>query len=152
MIKFGNLISGSSAFSTFTLNIWKFTFHVLLEPGLENFEHYFASLWDECNCMVVWTFFGIAFLWGAMKTDLLQSTAEFSKFAGIWVQYFTSSFRMEFHHSTGIPSLSLVLFVVILCKAHLISHSRQVSDHTIVVVWVMKFFCTVLLCIPATSS
>ena len=31
--------------------------------GLENFEHYFASMWDECNCAVVWTFFGIAFLW-----------------------------------------------------------------------------------------
>ena len=39
----GNLISGSSAFSKFSLNIWKFTVHVLLKPGLENFEHYFAS-------------------------------------------------------------------------------------------------------------
>ena len=56
----GNLISGSSAFSEFSLNIWKFTVHVLLKPGLENFEHYFASVWDECNCVVVWTFFGIA--------------------------------------------------------------------------------------------
>ena len=42
----GNLISGSSAFSKSSLNIWKFTVHVLLKPGLENFEHYFASLWD----------------------------------------------------------------------------------------------------------
>ena len=40
----GNLISGSSAFSKSSLNIWKFTVHVLLKPGLENFEHYFASL------------------------------------------------------------------------------------------------------------
>ena len=39
-----NLISGSSAFSKTSLNIWKFMFHVLLKPGLENFEHYFASL------------------------------------------------------------------------------------------------------------
>jgi len=39
----GNLISGSSAFSKSSLNIWKFTIHVLLKPGLENFEHYFAS-------------------------------------------------------------------------------------------------------------
>ena len=59
----GNLISGSSAFSKFSLNIWKFSVHVLLKPSLENFEHYFASMWDECNCAVVWTFFGIAFLW-----------------------------------------------------------------------------------------
>ena len=40
----GNLISGSSAFSKTTLNIWKFTVHVLLKPGLETFEHYFASV------------------------------------------------------------------------------------------------------------
>ena len=59
----GNLISGSSAFSKSSLNIWKFSVHVLLKPGLENFEHYFASMWDECNCAVVWTFFGAAFLW-----------------------------------------------------------------------------------------
>ena len=37
----GNLISGSSAFSKFSLNIWKFTVHVLLKPGLEKFEYYF---------------------------------------------------------------------------------------------------------------
>ena len=59
----GNLISGSSAFSKTSLNIWKFSIHALLKPGLENFEHYFAGVWDECSCMVVWTFFGIAFLW-----------------------------------------------------------------------------------------
>ena len=40
----GNLSSGSSAFSKYSLNIWKFTVHVLLKPGLENFEHYFASV------------------------------------------------------------------------------------------------------------
>ena len=39
-----NLIFGSSAFSKLSLNIWKFTVHVLLKPGLENFEHYFASM------------------------------------------------------------------------------------------------------------
>ena len=45
----GNLISGSSAFSKTSLNIWKFMVHLLLKPGLENFEHYFTSVWDECN-------------------------------------------------------------------------------------------------------
>ena len=42
-IDVGNLISGSSAFSQSSLNIWKFMVHVLLKPGLENFEHYFTS-------------------------------------------------------------------------------------------------------------
>ena len=59
----GNLISGSSAFSKSSLNIWKFSVYVLWKPSLENFENYLASVWDECNCVVVWTFFGIAFLW-----------------------------------------------------------------------------------------
>ena len=43
----GNLISGSPAFSKTSLNIWKFMVHVLLKPGLENFEHYFTSV---CYC------------------------------------------------------------------------------------------------------
>ena len=49
----GNLISGSSAFSKTSLNIWKFMVHILLKPGLENFENHFASVCDECNCVVV---------------------------------------------------------------------------------------------------
>ena len=58
----GSLISGSSAFSKSSLNIWKSMVHVLLKPGLENSEHYFTSMWDECNCAIAWTF-GTAFLW-----------------------------------------------------------------------------------------
>ena len=49
----GNLTSGSLTFSKTSLNIWKFMVHVLLMPGLENFEHYFASVWDKCNCVIV---------------------------------------------------------------------------------------------------
>ena len=48
----GNLVSGSFAFSKSSLNIWKFTVHVLL-PGLKNSEHYFARVRHECNCAVV---------------------------------------------------------------------------------------------------
>ena len=49
----GNLISGSSAFSKSSLNIWKFSVHILLKLQLENFEHYLVSMCDECNCAVV---------------------------------------------------------------------------------------------------
>ena len=82
----GNLISDSSAFSKSSLNIWKFMVHVLLKPVLENFEHYFVSMWNECNCPVVWTFFGFAFIWERNENwpfPVLWPLAEVSKFAGI---------------------------------------------------------------------
>ena len=69
----GNLISGSSALSKSSLNNWKFSVHILLKPNLENFEHLFPSVWDECSCAVVWAFFGIVFFGIGMKTDLFQS-------------------------------------------------------------------------------
>ena len=63
-------LSLSFAFPKSSLNIWKFLVHILLKSHLENFEHYFASMWDEYNCAVVWTFFGSAFLWDWNETDL----------------------------------------------------------------------------------
>ena len=89
----GNLISGSSAFSKSTLNIWKFTLHVLLKPGLENFEHNFASMWDECSCAVDCTFFGIAFFWGWNESWLfpvLHPLLSFPDLLAFWVQHFYS--------------------------------------------------------------
>ena len=152
----GNLISGSWAFSKSSLNIWKFTVHELLKPGLKNFEHYFASvwkwklyrsvmsdslrpcglsptrllrpwdspgkntgvgchfllqgifltqgsnpgllhcrqmLWDECNCAVVWAFFGIAFLrdWNENWTfPVLWPLLSFPNLLAYWVQHFHS--------------------------------------------------------------
>ena len=68
-----NLISDSSAFSKSSLYIWKFSIHILLKASLKDFEHYFASMWNECSCAVVWTFFGIAFFGTGMKTNLFQS-------------------------------------------------------------------------------
>ena len=72
----GNLISCSSAFSKTSLNIWKFTVHKLLKLGLENFEHYFASMWDEYNCAIVWTFWvwtSSGNWWWTGKPGMLQS-------------------------------------------------------------------------------
>ena len=80
----GNLISGSSAFSKSSLNIWMLMIHVLLKPNLENFEHYFTSMWDESNCVVVWTFFCIALGLEWKRTfSSPVATAEFSRFADI---------------------------------------------------------------------
>ena len=123
-----NLISGSSAFPKSSLNIWKFMVHILLKPNLENFVHYFASVWDECNCVVVWAFFGIAFLWDWNENDIFQSCGHCWVFQICWhtecSTFTASSFRI-WNSSTGIPSPPLALFIVILPKAHLTSHSRM---------------------------
>ena len=90
----GNLISGSSAFSNTNLDIWKFTVHILLKPRLENFEHYFASMWDECYCAVVWTLFGITFLWNWDKHwpfPVLWPLLSFPNLLAYWVQHLHSS-------------------------------------------------------------
>ena len=62
-----SFLHSSSAFSKTSLNIWKFMVKILLKSGLENFEHYFTNVWDECNCVVVWAFFGIAFFEGSLN-------------------------------------------------------------------------------------
>ena len=108
--------------------------HILLKPGLENFEHYFGSMWDECNCAVVWTFFGSTLGIG-MKTDLFQS-------CGYWVfqicwhiecSTFTASSFRTWNSSTGISSLLLALLVVILPKAHLTLHSRMSGSEWVII-------------------
>ena len=89
----GNLVSGSSAFSKTSLNIRKLTVHILLKPGLENFEHYITSVWDECNCAVVWSFFGIAFLWDWNENwpfPVLWPLPRFPNLLAYWVQHFHS--------------------------------------------------------------
>ena len=124
----GNLISGSSAFSKASSNIWNFMIHVLLKPGLENFEHYFASVWDECNCAKVWVFFGIAFLRIGMKTDLFPSCGHYWVFQICWhiqCSTFTASTFRIWNSSTGILSPPLALFIEMLSKAHLTLHSRM---------------------------
>ena len=89
----GNLISGFSDFSKSSLNIWKFMVYVLLQPHLENFEHNFASVWDEYNCAVVWTFFGTAFLWDWNENwpfPVLWPLLSCLDLLAYWVQHFHS--------------------------------------------------------------
>ena len=88
-----NLISGFSAFSKSSLNMWKFSIHVPLKPCLENFEHYFASMWDEWNCAVVWTSFSIAFLWDWNENGPFQVLWPLLRFPNLLpsgVQHFNS--------------------------------------------------------------
>ena len=129
------LISGSSAISKTSLNIWKFMVHILLKPGLENFEHYFTSVWDECNCAVVWAFFGIAFLWNWNENWPFQSCGPCWVVQMCWhIECSTltaSSFRI-WNSSTGILSPLLALFIVMLSKAYLTSHSRMSGSRWVI--------------------
>ena len=89
----GNLISGSSAFCKPSLSIWKFSVHILVKPSFKDFEHNFPNMWNECNCMVVWLFFGIAFLWDWNENwsfPVLWSLLSFPNLLAYWMQHFNS--------------------------------------------------------------
>ena len=89
----GNLISGSSAFSKYSLYILKFSVHMLLKPSLKNFEHYLAITWNSDNCTVVWTVLGIALPWDWNENwpfPVLCSLLSFPCFLADWVQNFNS--------------------------------------------------------------
>ena len=154
-----NLISGYSMFSKTSLNIWKFTVHVLLKLGLENFKYYFTNMWDECNCAGVEHYLGLPFFGIGMKTDLFQSCGHRWVFQICWhIEWstFTASSFKIWNSSTVIPSHPLALFIVMLPKAHLTLHSRMSGSRSVITPsWLSRswrFFCTVLLCILVTSS
>ena len=155
----GSLVSVSSAFLKSSLNIWKFTVHILLNPGLENFQHYFTSVWDECNCAFFKHSLALPFFRIGMKTDLFQSCGHCWVFQTCWhieCNTFTvSSFRI-WNSSNGIPSLLLALLVVMLPKAHLTSHSRMSGSRWVITPWWYlgheDLFHIVLMCVLDTSS
>ena len=152
-----NLISGSSAFSKSSLNIWNFTVHILLKPSLENLERYFANVWDVCNCTVVWTFFAIAFLWDWNEnwhSPVLLPLLSFPNLLAYWVQHINRIiFFRIWNSSAGIPSPPLTLLIAMLPKAHLTSHSRISGSRWVITpswfvlfvkIFFVQFFCVFL--------
>ena len=69
----GNLVFGSSDFAKSNLYIFKLLVHILLKPNMKDFEYYVAFIWNKLSCLVVWTYFHIAFLEIEMNTDIFQS-------------------------------------------------------------------------------
>ena len=89
----GHLMSGSSVYSKPSLYLWKLLVHILLRPSLKDFEHYLASIWNECYSMVVWTFFAITLLWDWNENWpflVLWTLPNFSNLLAHWVQHFNS--------------------------------------------------------------
>ena len=108
---------------------------------MENFEHYFTSVWvnctHQCNCVAVWAFFGIAFLWDWNENwhfpvlwPLLRP--DFQICWHLECSTFTASSFRIWNNSTGIPLLPLASFVVMLPKAHLTSHSRMCGSRWVI--------------------
>ena len=113
----GNLMSGSSVFYKSSLNIWKFMVHILLKPSLastvDTAEHYFATVWGECSCAVVWSFFGIAFLWDWNENWCFPVLWPLLSFQICWhieCSTFTASYLRIWNSSAGISSPALGLF------------------------------------------
>ena len=132
----GDLNSGSSTFSKSRLNIWNFMVHVLLKPGLENFEYCFANVWGEHNFVIVWTFFGVSLLWDWNENwpfPVLWPLLSFVNVLAYECSTFTASdvFRI-LNSSTGIPWPPLSLFIVLLPKAHLTLHSRMFHSRWVI--------------------
>ena len=109
--------------------------HILLKPGLENFEHCFASMWDECSCVVVGTFFGFAFLWDWNENwpfPVLWPQLCFLNFLAYWVQNFHSIIFQDLKLLNWNSITSTALFIVMLSKAHLTSHSRMSGSRWVI--------------------
>ena len=106
------------------------------KPGLENFEHYFASMWDEYNCVVVWTFFGLPFFVIGMKADFFQCCGHWRVFQVCWHIECSPSTASSFsiwNSSAGIPSPPLALFtVMLLLKPHLTFHFRIIGSRWVI--------------------
>ena len=115
-------------------------FMYCLKPDLENFEHYFANVWNECNCAVVWTFFGIALLWDWDENwpfPVLWPLLSFPNSLAYWEQHLHSIIFQDLKQLNWNSITSTSFVWVIFPKAHLTSHSSQdvwlkVSDHIIV--------------------
>ena len=92
------------------LYIWHFLVHILLKPSLKNLEHYLASMWNEHNCILVWTFFVIAHChWNEnWPIQVLWSLMNFPNLPTNWVQHFNSSIFRIWNSSAGILSSPLI--------------------------------------------
>ena len=125
------------------LAIWSLVPLPFLNPAWTSGSSWFTYCWSLASRISsitllvcgIWAFFGIAFLWDAMKTDLFQSCGHRWVFQICWhtecSNFTASSFRI-WNNSTGIPSPSLALLTVMLSKAHLTSHSRMSGSRWVI--------------------
>ena len=160
----GNLISGPSCLFEIQLEYLKFSVHILLMPSLENFEYNFASIWNECNCVVVWSFFGIAPLWNWNENwpfPVLCPLLSFPNLLAYWVQHFNSIIFQDLKQLNWNSIISMSFLCSLFPKAQLTSCSKtSVFRWAITALWVsgslrslsLSFLGGIVLYILATSS
>ena len=113
-------------FSKSSLNIWKFLVHVLLKPRLEDFEYSLASMWNDCNCVIFWTFFGITLLWDWNENWLLSLLWPLLSFPNLQHHNYNDVFKCpKFIH---LISGSLYILTNI---SYFPSHSASVNYHSL---------------------
>jgi len=129
------MISDSYVFSKSSLYIWNFSVQVLLKTSLKDIERYLTSIQNECNCVVIWTFFGLIFLWDWNEKwpfPVLWPLLSFPSFPSHCSTLTASSFRI-WNSSAGIPSPPLALLIVMPHKAQMTSHSRMSHSRWVII-------------------
>ena len=112
-----------------------FSVHVLLKSSLENFKHYFVSMWNDGSCAEVWTSFHIAFLWDWNENCFFKSYGHCLVSKVCWhfeCSIFTASSFRIWNNSAGIPSPPLALLLVMLPKDRLTSHSSMSGSRWVI--------------------
>ena len=126
-------------------SIWKFTVRVLLMPDLENFEYHFASMWDECNRAVVWTFFGIVLLcdWNEnWPFPVLWPLMSFLSILSIWLRIVRCLALGEWSHHHGyLDHEDLFLYSSSVYSCHLFLISSASVRSIIFLSFIVTHFC-----------
>ena len=118
----GNFISGSSGFSKSNLNIWKFSVHVILKLSLENFEHYFASMWDKCNGVVIWTpknKISQCFHFPLLFAPLFEVMGPDAMILVFWMLSFKPAFSLSFSLASRVSTVPLLFLPLGWCHLHI---------------------------------
>ena len=130
---------------------------MLPKASLKDFDHNLISMWNKCNC-TVWIIFGIALLWDWDENWPFPVLWPLQSFPNLvyWVQHFNSNVFRILNRSAGIPSPTVILYIVMLPKAHLTTSSRMSNSRWLTAsLWLsesLRLFCIALLCILATFS
>ena len=134
-------------------------FLYLLKSNLEDFEHYVANVWNECNCAVVWAFFGTAFLWYWNENwpfPVLWPLLSFPNLLAYGMQHFHSIIFQDLKQLNW-NSITSTNFVCSDAFQGPLDFTFQnvwpyVNDHPVIIIWVVKIFWVQFLCILATFS